>query len=166
MPNRPFLDVFTRKVSLLKDDIQRNSSLVNEVIPKLLEQVRNIDPLFTVDTLNTGEGIKWPMQTDATLLGPTCCVRLHGITTMLVLVVFSLKPVKHLGPYKRTQHCWPTTRKNVVTCCVRLHGPLEYERTYRGVNPDPWRWMRAGGRGGGGVGEGEGLRTKGKDLTI
>ena len=69
---------------------------------------------------------------------------------MLVLVVFSLKPVKHLGPYKRTQHCWPTTRKNVVTCCVRLHGPLEYERTYRGVNPDPWRWMRAGGRGGGG----------------
>ena len=27
-----------------------------------------------------------PMQMDATLLGPTCCVRLHGITTMLALV--------------------------------------------------------------------------------
>ena len=27
-----------------------------------------------------------PVQTDATLLGPTCCVRLHGSTTMLALV--------------------------------------------------------------------------------
>ena len=84
------------------------------------------------------------------------CVRLHGTTTMLALVgtccvYSSLKPVKRLGPCKRTQHCWPTTRNNVgscwhllrlfawaikahanganivgpnnaVTCCVRLHG--------------------------------------------
>ena len=38
----------------------------------------------------------------------------------------SLKPVKLLGPCKRTQHCWPTTPNtvgpnNVVTCCFRLH---------------------------------------------
>ena len=26
-----------------------------------------------------------------------------------VLVAYSLKPVKHFGPYKRTQHCWSTT---------------------------------------------------------
>ena len=114
-------------------------------------------------------------QQPATLLGPTCCVHLHGTTTMLVLlgtcclqfetgqtfrpmqtdptllvnitqhcwaqhvasvcmepqqcwyflalVASSLKPVKLLGPCKRTQLCWPTTRNNVVTCCVRLHGP-------------------------------------------
>ena len=43
---------------------------------------------------------------------------------MLALVAYSLKPVKLLGPCKRTQHCWPTTRSNVATCCVRLHGPL------------------------------------------
>ena len=43
---------------------------------------------------------------------------------MLALVAYSLKPVKLLGPYKLTQHCWPTTRNNVVTCCVRLYGPF------------------------------------------
>ena len=52
-------------------------------------------------------------QQHAILLGPTCCVRLHGATTMLVLVAYSLKPVKFLGPCKRTQHCWPATR-NIV----------------------------------------------------
>ena len=54
-------------------------------------------------------------------------VNLHGTTTVLALVAYSLKPVKLLGPCKRTQLCWPntpTTRNNVVTCCVRLHGPL------------------------------------------
>ena len=31
--------------------------------------------------------VPWPsMQTDATLLGPPCCVRLHGTTTMLEFV--------------------------------------------------------------------------------
>ena len=43
----------------------------------------------------------------------TCCVRLHGTTTILALVAYSLKPVKLLGPCKRTQHCWPTTPDNV-----------------------------------------------------
>ena len=81
----------------------------------------------------------------------TCCVHLHGTTTMLALVAYSLKPVKLLGPCKRTQHCRQTTpnnvgscwhllrpfawafkahtngpnivgSNNVVTCCVRLHG--------------------------------------------
>ena len=46
----------------------------------------------------------------------TCCVRLHGTTTMLALVAYSLKPVKLLGPCKRTQHCWPTTPNNVGSC--------------------------------------------------
>ena len=45
------------------------------------------------------------MQTDATLLGSTCCVRLHGTTTMLAAV-------KHLGTCKRTQHCWSKTPNN------------------------------------------------------
>ena len=54
------------------------------------------------------------------IVGPnnvvTCCVRLHGTTTMLALVAYSLKPVKLLGPCKRTQHCWPTTPNNVGSC--------------------------------------------------
>ena len=77
-----------------------------------------------------------PMQTEATLLANNtqhcwaqhvASVNLHGTTTVLALVTYSLKPVKLLGPCKRTQLCWPntpTTRNNVVTCCVRLHGPL------------------------------------------
>ena len=60
----------------------------------------------------------WP--TTPNIVGPnnvvTCCVRLHGITTMLALVAHSLKPVKHLGQCKRTQHCWPTTPNNVGSC--------------------------------------------------
>ena len=60
-------------------------------------------------------------QHNPTLLGPTmlwlnCCVRLHGTTTMLALVAYSLKPVKPLGPCKRTQHCWPATPNNVGIC--------------------------------------------------
>ena len=61
-----------------------------------------------------------PMQTDATLLGPTCCVRLHGTPTMLALVAYSLKPVKLLGPCKRTQHFWPKTPNNTQQCCDLL----------------------------------------------
>ena len=63
-------------------------------------------------------------QQRSTLLGLTCCVRLHGTATVLALVACSLRPVKLLGQCKRTQHCWPTTCNKVVTCCVRLHGPL------------------------------------------
>ena len=47
---------------------------------------------------------------------------------MVVLVAYGLKPATLLGPCKRTQHCWPTKRNNVLTCCVRLHGSLESER--------------------------------------
>ena len=43
-------------------------------------------------------------------------LRLHGTTTMLALVAYSLKHVKLLGPCKRTQHCWPTTPNNVGSC--------------------------------------------------
>ena len=54
------------------------------------------------------------------IVGPnnvvTCCVRLNGTTTMLAHVAHSLKPVKLLGPCKRTQHCWPTTPNNVGSC--------------------------------------------------
>ena len=35
---------------------------------------------------------------------------------LLALVAYSLKPVKVLGPCKRTQHCWPTTPNNVGSC--------------------------------------------------
>ena len=44
---------------------------------------------------------------------------------MLALVAYGLKPVKLLGPCKRTQHCWPTMLGVVGTCCIRLHGPLK-----------------------------------------
>ena len=58
-----------------------------------------------------------PMQKDPTPNNVvTCCVRLHGTTTMLALVAYSLKPVKLLGPCKRTQHCRPTTPNNVGSC--------------------------------------------------
>ena len=54
------------------------------------------------------------------IVGPnnvvTCCVRLHGTTTMLALVAYSLKQVKPLGPCKRTQYCWPTTPNNAGIC--------------------------------------------------
>ena len=49
----------------------------------------------------------WP--TSANIVGPTCCVRLHGATTMLALVG-TCCVVKFLGPCNwRTQHCWPKT---------------------------------------------------------
>ena len=54
------------------------------------------------------------------IVGPnnvvTCCACLHGTTTMLAFVAYSLKPVKLLGPCERTQHCWPTTPNNVGSC--------------------------------------------------
>ena len=59
------------------------------------------------------------MQTDPTLWAPqhvvTCCVRLHG-TMAQQRWPYSLKPVKLLGPCKRTQHCWPTIPNNVESC--------------------------------------------------
>ena len=64
-----------------------------------------------------------PMQTDPTLLGPTMlwlvasvCMEPQQCWHLLALVAYSLKPVKLLGPCKRTQHCWPTTPNNVGSC--------------------------------------------------
>ena len=69
-------------------------------------------------------GIK-PQANGPNIVGPnnvvTCCVRLHGTTTMLALVAYSLKPVKRLSPCKRTQHCWPTTPNNVGNCWHLVH---------------------------------------------
>ena len=59
-----------------------------------------------------------PMQTDATLLAnnkqhcwaqhvASVCIEPQQCWHLLALVAYSLKPVKLLGPCKRTQHCWP-----------------------------------------------------------
>ena len=65
----------------------------------------------------------------------------------LASVAYSLKLVKLLGPYKRTQHCWPTTRNivvlnmlrpfawnhnNVGTCCEQF----ETGQTFRPIQTD------------------------------
>ena len=82
------------------------------------------------------------MQTDATLLAnntqhywaqhvSSVCMEPQQCWHLLVLVVYSLKPVKLLGPANGRNIVGqkpPTTRNNVVTCCVRLHGP--YVRVY------------------------------------
>ena len=60
----------------------------------------------------------WP--TTRNIVGPTCCVRLHGTTIMLSLVAYSLKPLELLGTCKRTQHCWPKTHNNTQQCCDLL----------------------------------------------
>ena len=44
---------------------------------------------------------------------------------LLALVAYSLKPVKLLGPCKRTQHCWLTTPNNVGSCW-HLLGPFAW----------------------------------------
>ena len=96
----------------------------------------------------------WP--TTPNIVGPnnvvTCCVHLHGTTTMLALVAFSLKPVKLLGPRKwtqcsllanNTQHCWAQqccdllrpfawNHNNVGTCCVQF----ETGQTFRPTQMD------------------------------
>ena len=66
------------------------------------------DPMFIVG------------QQHPTLLGPTMlglvasvCMEPQQCWHLLAFVAYSLKPVKLLGPCKRTQHCWPTTRNNV-----------------------------------------------------
>ena len=45
-----------------------------------------------------------------------CCMEPQQCWHLLALVAYSLKPVKLLGPCKRTQHCWPTTPNNVGSC--------------------------------------------------
>ena len=41
------------------------------------------------------------------------CMEPQQCWHLLAFVAYSLKPVKLLGSYKRTQRCWPTTR-NIV----------------------------------------------------
>ena len=63
-------------------------------------------------------------QQHAILLGSTCCVRLHGSTTMLALVAYNLRPVKLLGPCKRTQHFCQKHAKMlwlVASVCMGLY---------------------------------------------
>ena len=61
-------------------------------------------------------------QQQSTLLGPTMLWLVASVCMepqcwhLLALVAYSLKPVKCLGPCKRTQHCWPTTPSHVGSC--------------------------------------------------
>ena len=59
-------------------------------------------------------------QQHATLLGPTCFIRLHRTTTMLALVgtrCIEFETGQTFGPSKLTQHCWPKTPNNTQQCC-------------------------------------------------
>ena len=62
-------------------------------------------------------------QQHPTLLGPTMlwflasvCMEPQQCWHLLAFLSYSLKPVKLLGPCKRTQHWWPTTPNNVGSC--------------------------------------------------
>ena len=48
------------------------------------------------------------------------CMEPQQCWYLLVLVAYSLKPVKLLGQCKRTQHCWPKTPNNTQQCCDLL----------------------------------------------
>ena len=95
------------------------------------------------------------MQTDATLLANNTqhCWAQHVASVrmesqqcwqLLAVVTYSLNPVKLLGPYKRTQHCWPKTPNNTQQCCD-LFRPFAWALRYS-----------LGKRGGGGGGRGGG----------
>ena len=86
-------------------------------VPKIFKRIFSVDSPHIKAHAN-GRNIVG--QQHPTLLGPTCCVRLHGTTTMLALVAYSLKSVKLLGPCKRTQHCWPKNPNNTQQCCDSL----------------------------------------------
>ena len=65
-----------------------------------------------------------PVQTLATLLGPTCCERLH---TMLCVVAFCWKLLDEVWPVSNFIQQLPTSRNNtqhgvqmLATCCVLL----------------------------------------------
>ena len=74
--------------------------------------------IFTVHA----NGRKTVDQRHATLLGPTCCVRLHGTTTMLALVVYSLKPLKLLAKQVPTFLLFCDRRSVAQQYCARLYG--------------------------------------------
>ena len=59
------------------------------------------------------------MQTDATLLDVTCCVRLH---TLLYVVAQSLKPVKLFSQQLPTFLLFCDRRSVAQQCWIRLHG--------------------------------------------
>ena len=87
------------------------------------------------------------MQTDPTLLGPamlwlvaSICMAPQQCWHFLALVAYNLKPVKRLGPCKRTQHCWPTTPNNVGSCWHLL-------RPFAWASRDVSFFMRRGGGG-------------------
>ena len=66
----------------------------------------------------------WP--TTLNIVGPdnvvTCFVRLHGTTTMLALVAYSLKPIKLLAQQVPTFLLFCDRRSVAQQCCARLHG--------------------------------------------
>ena len=83
------------------------------------------------------------MQTDATLLAnntehcrpqhvASVCMELQKCWHLLALVSYSLKPVKLLGPCKRTQQCLPKIPNNTQQNCDLLRpfaGALKFCNT-------------------------------------
>ena len=62
---------------------------------KIKQSVSQLETQVKVPGLNTlVSGRSIVGQQNATMKGLTCCVHLHGTTTMLALVAYSLKPVK------------------------------------------------------------------------
>ena len=64
------------------------------------------------------------MQTDATLLDVTCCVRLHTllhVVTLLRVVAQSLKPVKLFSQQLPTFLLFRDRRSVAQQCWIRLH---------------------------------------------
>ena len=80
-------------------------------VNRSLVMLLRLNPIQSYATLFKG-------QQHATLLGPTCCIRLHGTTTMLALVAYSLKPVKLLSPCKQT-HPLPSRVWTVLSVVFR-----------------------------------------------
>ena len=59
----------------------------------------------------------WAQHVASVCLEPQQCWHLFAI------VAYSSKPVKLLGPCRRTQHCWLNTPQQ-LSRCFRLHGPF------------------------------------------
>ena len=60
------------------------------------------------------------MQTDATLLGPTCCVRLHGTTTMFALVGTCCVQFETGQTFRPIQTDTTLLANNTQECCDLL----------------------------------------------
>ena len=90
-------------------------------------EMQHLDPFVVIQQYSFlkahANGRNIAGQQHAALLDPTCCVRLHGTTTMLALVgtrCEQFEPFTLLGPCKRTQHCWPKPPNNTQQCCDLL----------------------------------------------